>query len=280
VEIRQISSIGTSAFQTIKNITLLNGDEILAFLGSDNRLYIFNGYNAPQPISELISENNGISSYSLPKVNWEYAHLANAVNYDRRHWYVIFLPFGTSQTNNGGYIIDYYTQPFSIFPFDGWRGSGSTIMTDSSGNRNLYFQTYGGKVYQGDHGDNDVGSTINAFYHTARIKVDKAPALKKTQQAQLLTKAIGDYDYTFGYRHNWSSSFVYNDINQLGSGFILGTSVLGTGTLGGSDSKSVIIDMPRLFNFIQLLVKDDSVNPKLNLYQIDLLADAEGLGKV
>lgn len=280
VEIRQISSIGTEAFQSISNITLLNGDEILSFLGTDNRIYIFNGYNAPQPISELISEDNGISQFSLPKVNKDVSHRAVGANFDRRHWYVVFLPFGTSMENNGGYIIDYYTQPFSIFPFDGWKGSGATIFTDADGERNLYFQGYDGKTKQAYIGDSDEGAAINSYYETSRIKVDKSAIMKKTQQAQLLYRAIGNYDYSFGYRHNYNTSYKNTNINQQGSGFVLGTSVLGTGLLGGSDSRIDVVDIPRLFNFIQFLLMDNSTNPKMNLYQIELLADAEGLGKV
>jgi hypothetical protein len=213
VEIRQISSIGTEASKSITNITLLNGDEILTFLGTDNRIYIFNGYNAPQPISELISEDNGISNYSLPKINKDRHRYAVGIDFDKRHWYLLFTTFGNSATtNNGGYIIDYYTTPFSIYPFDGWNASGAVIATDSNGNRNAYFQGYDGCMRQADTGTSDCGATINSYYETSKMKVDKVPALKKTQQAQPLFKTIGDYNVSFGYRTNFYAGYTSSDI--------------------------------------------------------------------
>lgn len=280
VEIRQISSIGTEAHKSITNITLLNGDEILTFLGTDNRLYIFNGYNAPQPISELISEDNGISDYSMPKVNKDRHRFAVGVDYSSRHWYVFFTTFGNASTiNNGGYIVDYYTTPFSIYPFDGWKGSGAVIATDSSGDRNLYFQGYDGRMRQADTGDDDCGDAINSFYETSKMKVDKVPALKKAQQAQPLFKTTGDYDISFGYRTNFNIGYVDNTINMNGSGFILGSSLLGD-ELGSVGSKIGVVDIPRLFNFIQFRIKSNTTNPRMNMYTIDLMATSEGLAKV
>lgn len=281
VEIRQISSMGTEANKSIANITLLNGDEILTFLGTDNRIYIFNGYNAPQPVSELISADNGVSSYSLPKLNKDRHRFAVGVDYDRRHWYVLFTTFsGSASSNNGGYIIDYYTTPFSIFPFDGWNGSGATIGTDSTGTRNLYFQGYDGRSRQADIGDSDCGVAINSFYETSKFKVDKVPIMKKAQQAQVLLKAIGNYNVTFGNRTNFYAGYTETDINMAGSGFVLGSSILGTGTLGGTESKIAIVDIPRLFNFLQFVIKSNTSNPRVNLYTIDLLATSEGLATV
>jgi hypothetical protein len=281
VEIRQISSIGTEANKSIANITLLNGDEILTFLGTDNRIYIFNGYNAPQPISELISEDNGYSAFSLPKINKDRHRFAVGEDYDRRHWYVLFTTFGNSvNRNNGGYIIDYYTTPFSIFPFDGWEGAGAIIGTDTTGTRNIYFQGYDGRARQADIGNNDCGASINSFYETSKLKIDKVPILKKTQQAQVLTKAIGNYNVTFGYRTNFYAGYTDNSLNMSGTGFILGTSLLGSGTLGGTESKISVIDIPKLFNFLQFSIKSNTTNPRINMYSIDLMATSEGIAKV
>ena len=279
-EIRQISSIGTEAHKSITNITLLNGDEIITFLGTDNRIYIFNGYNAPQPISELVSEDNGVSNYSLPKVNKGQHRKAVGIDYDRRHWYVIFTTFGNSATqNNGGYIIDYYTTPFSIFPFDGWNASGAVIATDANGNRNLYFQGYDGRMRQADTGDSDCGTAINSYYETSKMKVDKVPALKKTQQAQPLFKTTGNYDITFGYRTNFNAGYVDSSVNLFGTGFVLGSSILGNGTLGGTEGKIGVIDIPKLFNFLQFRLLSNDTNPRMNMYTIDLMATSEGIAK-
>lgn len=281
VEIRQISSIGTESHKSITNITLLNGDEILSFLGTDNRIYIFNGYNAPQPISELISEDNGISNYSLPKINKDRHRFAVGINYDRRHWYVLFTTFGNSMTtNNGGYIIDYYTTPFSLFPFDGWNGSGAVIATDAQGNRGLYFQGYDGRMREADTGTSDCGVSINSFYETSKLKVDKIPVMKKAQQVQPLFKTTGNYNVTFGYRTNFNAGYVDNTISLDSAGFVLGSSLLGSGTLGGSEGKIGVVDIPKLFNFLQFRLKSNSTDPRINMYTIDLMAAGEGIAKV
>lgn len=280
VEIRQVSSIGTESPQSIANVTLLNGDEILIFYGSDNRIYIFNGSNAPQPISELISEDNGFSLFSLPKLNKDRARRFVGVDYPRKHWYVLFTTFGNgATTNNGGYIIDYYTTPFSIFPFDGWHGSGAAIATDSNGARNLYFQGYDGRMRQANYGNDDCGSSINSYYETSRFRVDKVPVIKKAQQAQPLFKTTGNYYVDFGYRINFKAGYKITPISLASSGFILGSSILGTDTLGGVESTIGVIDIPRLFNFIQFSLSKNSTDPRINIYSIDMLATSEGLAK-
>lgn len=281
VEIRQISSIGTNSPRSIKNITLINGDEILMFWGSDNRIYLFNGYNAPQPVSELVSEDNGYSSYSLPKVNMSCLDIINAENYERKHWYVVFFPTGTSTTNNAGYIIDYYSIPFSIWPISGWNMHSCCIAKDSVGSRNLYASSYNGRTYKLDTGNNDDGNNINAIYELPKLKVDKVPMLKRAQQAQTLLKAIGNYNVELGYRTNFLTSYKTKNINQAGGNYLLGsTFTLGTATLGGTESLMDTYDVPEVFNFIQFRYKDDSTNPRFNLYQLDLMGQPEGIARV
>ena len=174
----------------------------------------------------------------------------------------------------------YPATPFSIFPFDGWSGSGAVIASDAVGNRNLYFQGYDGRMRQADTGTDDCGAAINSYFETSRMKVDKVPALKKTQQVQPLFKAIGNYNVTFGYRTNFNAGYVDADINLSGSGFTLGSSLLGSATLGGQEGKIGVVDIPRLFNFLQIRLKSNSTDPRMNMYTIDLMATSEGIAKV
>lgn len=272
VEIKQMASVGSDAPQTIKNVTLLNGDEILIFLGTDNKLYLFDGYNNPQSISELIFDDNKISQYSIPKINKTVREYACAANYSRRHWYVIGFAVGSS-SNNAGYIIDYYSAPFSIFPIKGWNASCYINAEDSLGVRNLYFQEYDGKLYQADIGNSDAGTSIEAYWESSKIKTDKFPSLKKAQQVQTIVETKGNYTINFRYRTDdfipWNST----TINQKGEGGdLLGsTFILGTSKLGTTEDTIDTIDIPQLFNFIQFKIDDTSSNPKMNLYRIDLL---------
>ena len=276
IELKQMSSVGTDAPQTIKNITLLNGDELIIFLGTDNKLYLFDGYNNPQSISELVNEDNGMSSYSLKKMNKNMRPYSCACDYPRRHWYVIGMPFGSS-TNNAGYIIDYYSTPFSIYPIKGWNMSSMVAMEDGFGVKNLYYQAYDGKLYQADTGNSDNGTAIEAYWESPKYKTDKYPMLKKAQQAQLITKSVGDYEFNFRYRSDDNISYSSATINQKGvANSRLGSFILGTSTLGCSEDTVFVKDIPQLFNFIQFKIDDTSSNPRINLMRIDLLGTSPG----
>jgi hypothetical protein len=276
IELKQMSSVGTDAPQTIRNITLLNGDEIIIFLGTDNKIYMFDGYNNPQSISELINDDNNISAYSLPKMNRNMRPYACACDYSRRHWYVIAFPIGSS-SNNCGYIIDYYTQPFSVWPIKGWNAASFVAAEDGFGVKNLYYQAYDGTLYQADVGTSDQLNDIEAFWESPKYKTDKFPLLKKAQQAQLINEAVGNYTYNFRYRTDDNISWNTATINQKGiAGGRLGTFILGTDLLGCTEDAATVMDIPQLFNFIQVKVDDTSSNPRMNLARIDLLGVSPG----
>jgi hypothetical protein len=281
VEIKQMASIGCESPNTIKKITLISGEEYLIFLGTDNRVYIFDGYNAPQSISELAMDNNGLTPYSLDKVNKSRRMYACAENYNKKHWYVIFVPHTGSSTNNLGYIIDYYAQPFSIWPIIGVNALTCVEAEDSTGNRNLYFDKNDGITYTFDLGDSDAGIAINAYYETPKLKTDKLPYLKKAQQIQSFWKPVGNFNTTLAYRINDTTTYTSNTINMAGEGDKLGsTFVLGTSKLSSQVSISTITDIPQILNTIQFKITNNTTEPKTKLYELDLLGEPEGIATI
>ena len=109
--------------------------------------------------------------------------------------------------------------------------------------------------------------------------MDKEPTLKKAQQQQTILKAIGNYELSAGYRTNFSQSYQNTDINQSGGGYLLGTTfVLGSSTLGGESDLIHTRDVPQIFNFIQFRYQDISINPRFNVYSLNILGQAEGIG--
>ena len=262
VEIKQMAGIGTDAPNTIKKITLQNGEEYLIFLGTDNRVYMFDGYNAPQSVSELAMDDNGLSSYSLGKINKIKRSFANAENYVTKHWYVLFVPLTGSDVVNVGYIIDYYATPFSIFPITGVDAMSCVVADDSAGARNLYMDKSDGITYKFDSGNADVAAAINAFYETPKLKADKLPHLKKVQQMQSFWKQTGNYNTTLSYRTNNTTTYVDNTINM---------------NTGDGESISAINDIPQVMNNIQLKITNNTTDPRPVLYEIDLIGEAEGI---
>jgi hypothetical protein len=278
VEIKQLSTIGCDSPNTIKKITLQNGEEYLIFLGTDNRVYMFDGYNAPQSISELAMDNNGITPYSLDKVNKSRRLYACAENYLNKHWYVLFVPHTGSSTNNLGYIIDYYAQPFSIFPITGVNASVCVEAEDSTGNKYVYFDKADGITYKFDSGDSDATVAIDAYYETPKIKTDKFPHLKKVQQSQTYLKQVGNYDITLSNRIDDTGSYTNSTVNLAGDGDKLGsTFILGTSKLASQSSITVINDIPQVMNNIQFKIASNTTTPKTTLYGIDLIGEPIGI---
>lgn len=277
VEIKQMSSIGCASPNTIKKITVMSGEEYLIFLGTDNRVYIFDGYNAPQSVSELVMDNNGITPYSLDKVNKSRRLYACAENYVNKHWYVLFVPHTGSSTNNLGYIIDYYAQPFSIFPITGVNASVCIEAEDSTGNKYVYFDKADGITYKFDSGDSDATVAIDAYYETPKLKTDKLPHLKKVQQLQTYWKPVGNYDITMSYRINDTAGYTDNTVNLAGSGDKLGTFILGTSKLASQSDIKAINDIPQVMNSIQFKIANNTTNPKTSLYELDLIGEPEGI---
>lgn len=278
VEIKQMAAIGCESPNTIKKITLMSGDEYLTFLGTDNRFYIFDGYNAPQSVSELIMDNNGISPYSLDKVNKSRRLYACAENYTKRHWYVIWLPHTGSSDNSLGYIVDYYANPFSIWPITGITAMACIEAEDPTLNKNLYFDSTDGITYQFDSGNSDNTVAIDAYYETPKMKTDKLPYIKKIQQVQSYWKQIGDYDTTFSYRLDDTTTYTNNTISLAGDGDKLGsTFILGTSKLASQTNVAVIHDIPQVANNIQFKIANNTTEPKTILYEIDLIGEPEGI---
>ena len=278
VEIKQMSSIGCESPYTIKKITLMSGDEYLIFLGTDNRIYIFDGYNAPQSVSELLMDDNRICSYSLDKVNKSRRLYACGENYTKRHWYVLFVPHTGASTNNLGYIVDYYSNPFSIWPVTGINAMTCVEAEDLTGNKNIYFDKNDRITYKFDDGNSDAGVAINAYYETPKMKTDKLPYIKKIQQIQSYWKPVGNYNTTLSYRVDDTTTYTNNTVTLAGDGDKLGSSfVLGTSKLASSANIPYIHDIPQVVNNIQFKITNNTIEPKTTLYEMDLIGEPEGI---
>jgi hypothetical protein len=280
VEIKQMASIGCESPNTIKKITLMNGDEFLIFLGTDNRIYIFDGYNAPQSVSELCMDNNDISPYSLDKINKSRRMYACAENYNKKHWYVIWFPHTGASTNNLGYIIDYYSTPFSLWPITGVNAATCVEAEDLIGNKNLYFDDFDGITNTFDLGNADGVTAINAYYETPKMKTDKLPYLKKIQQVQSYWKPVGNYNTTLSYRIDDITTYTNNTVNMAGDGDKLGsTFILGTSKLASQANITTIHDIPQVANNIQFKIANNTTEPKTILYELDLIGEPIGIAK-
>ena len=280
VEIKQMSSIGTESPATIKKITLINGDEYLVFLGTDNRFYTFDGYNAPQAISEMVFDDNKKSLYNSSRINKLRRKYAWAENYINKHWYMLFVPHSGSSNNTLCYAIDYYSTPLSIWPFTGMTASAGVVAEDTENNTFLYFADYSGVTHKFESGNSDNTVAISSHYYSPQMPVDQYPKLKKAQQVQAHFEQVGNFDVTFSYRINDNPTFHNTTVNLAGAGDKLGTTfILGTSKLGSQSSLPVTVDIPQVSNAIQFKVAGSTTTPKTKLYSLDLLGVSEGIGK-
>ena len=144
--------LGTRSPRTIKNITLKNGTEVLMFLGSDRKLYQFDGYNA-DPVSPAFEEINGISPISMDTLNQGVLEEAHAVVDPINHRYILFVANGGTSTMTHALVFNYFTGACWPAQNQVYRSSASVL--SSIGRRTLMVGDYYGMAYRYEVGNLD-----------------------------------------------------------------------------------------------------------------------------
>lgn len=112
VIIKQIrTGIGTSSPRSTKNISIGGTSEAVIFLGTDRRLYQFDGFDTVQ-IGSNIDLNNGITSVYLQNINTQALDKVFAVLHDDNPWYELFVPLGNSTVPDFSIVYDYISKSF------------------------------------------------------------------------------------------------------------------------------------------------------------------------
>ena len=270
--------IGTRSPKTIKEIDIPDIGKVLVFLDTEGRVRIFDGYNPPQDVSDIVSYDN-LSRVNLGKIRLDYINKAWGVDYPSLKWYILFFPM--SSTNNGCLVFDYSRKPLAIWPFDNHNCSAAATITNAQGIKKPYFVDYSGNLFEFDSGITDNGTAVNAWWRSPRYEIGSAQLLKQGYQMELINKALGNFDLTLKYRRNWELAWrTISNIHQYGEdNYFLGQSfILGQSTLGGSEAVSNIIDIPALCNLLQLEITDNSSNRPFEVYSLEPLTEKIGVG--
>jgi len=144
--------VGTRSSRTIKNVTLKNGEEVIMFLGSDGKLYQFDGYDAT-PMSSNFEENNGIAPLSMETINQGSFEASHAVVDPIKHWYILYAANGGTSTITHGIIYNYYTG--AMWPFYNQLYKSSVSALDANNRRWVIVGDYHGTAYRWRHGTID-----------------------------------------------------------------------------------------------------------------------------
>lgn len=276
-----VADCGTDASHTVKNATILSpnssggfeSSEVLIFLSSDRRLMAFDGATV-MPISEAISDGNGVSPIAMDTLTTQYLNTAHAFVNHAKHRYSLYVPNGSATTPN--YALHYDTYTAGIWPESDQDIEVSALVVNAA-NQLVPVGIKDGYVYQLDYGTTYDGTAIGDYYETDLIDMGKSAILWKGGRFELHSKLVGGTN-TLGVQHrnDGDGSFTATKTLTFEGGYRLGsTFVLGTATLGGPRFVTGIYNFPYMVNATQLRVSGLST-----IYKIDFLAEGKGYGKV
>lgn len=270
-----VSGIGTISSKSIVNISHPKYGEVLVFLGSDARFYMFDGTQA-YPISTKIDVDNEVSEFNMSKVNK--IHMENkacSMDHKDKHWYMCWIP--TGENNDWCVVWDYYLDSWWIF--EGWaaRCCGFGL---SNGKNRPYFIANNGKVEELDNGYNDDGTAITATYTTKRFNYGNQTLLKSNRYVDIEMKSTSAYTVSLYHRADWDCSWgTAESLSTNGGGFILGVSLLGTGVLGGNEAITQTVDLPTISHTEQFKFYTSDSYAAWTVYNMNLVGSGPGYGK-
>lgn len=266
-DIKEVSSvIGTDSPRTILNIDIPNKGEMLIFLGTDQQLYVFDGYTVV-PVSENVSTYNGVSTYCMKGdgstygINPAQLSKCHASNNTERHWYILFFPKDNDTSCKDGFIYDYYTNAFWPIHID-QDGNDVFHVSCTSDNAAGALKTYTAgavNLWQFDSGTSDDGGNIDAYWTSNKMDME-SEVIKKAIRNLTLTTSSSAATPLFSYRCDWSSSWT------------------DTETLVASTQEHTF-DVPRFDELIQYKFQDDSTAASFELIRASIVAQLVGIGK-
>jgi hypothetical protein len=255
VDIKQIrTGVGTKSPRSIKNVVLPGQGEVVFFLGSDKRLYAFDGFDSTV-INKNIQFDNGISSIYFNNINSQALDKVFAVLHDSKPWYELFVPIGNSTVPDFSIVYDYEAKSF--WPFNNRNMRYGNTSDNGAGVGVNYVQdnTTGFAVLL-DSTNADVGSSIDAYWLSP--KIGDPTILSRMDEVNIITNNVAASP-TFGWREDFNTAYT-------------------TKTL--SSSSNLHNYNPKLLdNYIQFRIADDSTTPQFEVWNIRTLSESIGHGK-
>ena len=255
------ATVGTASSRSIRNIDIPGRGEVLIFLGTDRRIYLFDGYETI-PISDVISVNNGISSVYMKNINAQALDKVWAIVHSDLNWYELFVPIGSSTVPDYSIVVDFSNQQttnsnIAFWPNDNKDFKSGAVSDNGIGQRVVYAQgNTDGRIYLTISGDSDNGTNINGYWNS--FKVGSPVLLGKIDELEVQTDSVACTP-TFAWRMDWESSYISKTLS--------------------SSSYSHNYNPGRLDNLTQFRITDNSSNPSFKLWFIGLYERILGGGK-
>ncbi len=272
-QVDQILGIGCPAHYTIKEVEF-GGDigTVLIFLTTDKKLAIFDGYNMQIINDNLTEETNDLfgatddQPLSFSDMNLVYSDLFHAVVKTDTSEYILYCVLGTDTAINYAFVFDYKTG--GIYPYDGQPFASSCYPISTNKSKILYCAGYTGYMWQQESGNSDDGSVISAYWVSGKIKPSLVSMLTKALQLGINLKEVSsastlnlDFQFRIDWNVSWTTAeaFAYNRADAY--------------TFG----KTALFDIGTIENMLQIKIKDNSSNPAVTLYGVDLYGQQLGL---
>lgn len=255
IDIKQVKkTVGTKSPRTIQNVDVPEG-EVVIFLGSDKRLYLFDGLTSI-PVSDDMTTNNGLSSVYFDNINSSYLNTAwSSVNKALNH-YMLFVALGTATTPN--YVITYDYANKSFWPWQySLNMSAGDIGDDGAGARRQYaLASTAGQICLLNQGNHDNASSINSYWTS--IRMGSSLQLDRIDEIEVETP-VTTATPTFQWRADWETNYVTKSIT--------------------SGTYSHLYAPGRIDNLFQVKIADNTTTAAWKVWAINLTERIIGVGK-
>ena len=256
------SSVGTQSPRSIINIEIPGEGEVLLFFGSDKQWYKFDGYSALS-ISESVSSYNGTSNYCLYGDGSTYglnpAKLTevHAVNYNTKHWAILFFCLDNDTTPKDAFIYDYFSKSFWPFHFNDV--FNVSCIADNGAGQDKVYVAGTNTAWLFDNGNNDDSAAINGYFVTSKLDFGSEVILKSIRSITLTTDSVACTP-TFQYLVDWSST--WSDAETL-----------------VTSTYANVFDIPVFEELLQWKIVDNSTSAGFEVIRASIVAQTTGANR-
>mgnify|MGYP001561239894 CR=1 FL=1 len=203
VDIKTIrTGVGTQSPRSIKNVVIPGEGEVVLFLGTDRRLYKFDGFDS-QHISSNIDLDNEITLAYFQNINTQALNKVFAVIHNDNPWYELFVCIGSSVVPNYSIVYDYAAKSF--WPFANRNFKSGNSSDNGTGQSVVYVQgNTTGIAYLTNSTNTDGGSAIDARWVSP--KLGDSTILSKMDEINVESE-VSSSSPTFSWREDFNSTY-------------------------------------------------------------------------
>lgn len=266
---------------TVQNVVTKQFGQVAIFLGTDKRLYMFDGANV-KTISDLFYNHNDNTPISLDLIDDSYKENSFAVyDYTKRVYRLMVTKKAFSMNQ---YCMNLDVDTFAYYPFDNMAFSSGAICYDSLLKPYVVFVSYLGilnKMFIKQNTDN--GTAINEYYTSPLVTSTNNVTLKAqmigirfkpTSNAKLQIYDKVDFSRAWSLRD--AILLAYSRDKFLGKSFVLGSAKLGS----EKDTINAQVAIKSECNYYQFkLVSDTPTAPPWEILEMNVNSTNLKIGK-